>query len=490
MQILVLALVAALFIHDSLPPPPQVPPIPAGWVLGMVCIPKVLLLLGYALLCRLTSARLGTMSGTAALRVAGQATSLLPPAAGTLYVADLAVGTLHLIRDRLGDTLLLDELAVIAPTLGLIVGAWWAYYPIDRRLRDAVLIRRLDAGETIHPIWTRGQYILSQMRHQVGLLLLPMLALWSWAEFVAMYAPTRLSWLSDTDPRPLMTLAGSAVVFLFTPLVIRRIWDTTPLPPGQLRDRLIGMCRQYRVGIRSLLLWRTFGCMVNGAVLGMVGPLRYILLTDALLEGLTTDQVEAVMAHEIAHIRKHHVFWLLAVASTALGALAVAWAVVLAVVADGAVSLATDNLLNNMLVDPAARSAVAVTLATICWVWVLGWVSRRFERQADTFAVQHLSRRDSHTAVTEPHPPSTIGTRPIGVMIAALGKVAELNRVSPAHKSWRHGSIVWRQDYLRSLAGQPAGNLAIDHQVRRIKVAAAIAFAGLVILFWHGPSWL
>ena len=59
-------------------------------------------------------------------------------------------------------------------------------------------------------------------------------------------------------------------------------------------------------------------------------------------------------------------------------------------------------------------------------------------------------------------------------MQGALSSIARLNCVDPQRRSWRHGSIAWRQSYLQSLAGRPVDRLAIDRVVTRIKLAALL----------------
>ena len=83
------------------------------------------------------------------------------------------------------------------------------------------------------------------------------------------------------------------------------------------------------------------------------------------------------------------------------------------------------------------------------------------------------------------------------VMADALGRVAALNHI-PITKTrwwhmlsmsaWRHGTIAWRQNYLRSLPGQPTYGLAIDTQIIWIKLAGTGALVLLVVLHWSGVA--
>ncbi|MEE9212039.1 MAG: M48 family metallopeptidase [Phycisphaeraceae bacterium] len=481
MQLFALALIFGIFAHDAYVTDPLLPP-EAGWRIGALVLgPKVAVALAYAVLCHATRRRLGKPGGAFTLRWLDRFTAVFRWAALLLYAHDLNVGALWYVRDNVADLVLLDELLIIAPTLALIGWGWWAYYPVDRRLREASLIRRLDAALPIHPIWTRWQFLLTQFRHQVALILLPLLILMAWVELI----PANMAPIFGINPQPLLLIAGAACVLLFTPVMIRHLWHTEPLPPGQVRDCLTAMCTTHRVGVRELLLWHTFGGMLNAAVMGFVAPLRYILLTDALLEMLRPKQVEAVMAHEVAHVRRHHLFWLLAVAMVLLTVFSLIW--------DNALVLAIRLMPHNHTGGSASVAWItesdhiqvaASVAAVVSWVFAFGWVSRRFERQADTFAVQHLSRKNitanGDNGDRPHHEMPHIDADAVATMSAALQDVAELNHASPTRRSWRHGSIVWRQNYLRSLIGRPIGDLPIDRQIFRIKFIAAITLIALI----------
>src|SRR5688572_11650761 len=137
MHLLLLALAIGIFAHDGLVPPAEDAPAPllAGpWLLAAVVLPKVALAAAYWLACVLTKARLGKPGGTARLRWLDRFTGGLTYAALALYALDLFLGWLRFIRGADRNVVLLDEVAAMAPTLAVLVFAWWAYYPIDRRI--------------------------------------------------------------------------------------------------------------------------------------------------------------------------------------------------------------------------------------------------------------------------------------------------------------------------------------------------------------------
>lgn len=419
------------------------------------------------------------------------------------------------VRAAVGDVVLLDELIALTPPLLTVAAAWWGYYPVHRRLREASLIRQLDAGAPVYPIWTRGQYVLAQARLHLALLAVPALLLMGWSEAVNRFWSDEASAAGrdgaelEDALRGLVLFGGAVGLFLFAPLLMRVLWDTTPLAPGELRDRLERLCAAHGVRVRQLLVWNTNGGMINGAVMGLVGPLRYILLTDALLDAMTTRQVEAVMAHELGHVRRHHLPWL-AIALTALfsvasiGAslvvmgidsalrppeptpqerlaaeLAAAWRRFASPSEDEATRRERERSLAPAYDDDWMEPAAVILMLTVGLV-AFGWTSRRFERQADTFAVQHLSGMTRRGGAANP-----VTIEAAEAMSDALEVVARLNHIPKRRRSWRHGSIAWRQRHLHSLPGRPCGRLAIDRWIVAIKLGSVFALALCAYLNWR-----
>jgi Zn-dependent protease with chaperone function len=376
-------------------------------------------------------------------------------------VAVLGFGWLDAVRSAVGNLILVDEFIAAGPVLLVYIGTWWSMYPIERRLREAVLIRDLDEGRGIPAIPSRAGHVFSALRHQAALVLVPVAGVLAWYETVERYAP-RLA-VTRWIPAAAIEIAGMVVVLSLMPAVMRHVWDTVRLQPGPLRDQLREMCRAHGVRVRELLVWRTQGAMINGAVMGFAGPLRYILLTDALLERLPAEQVEAVMAHELGHVRRRHMLWLaVSMLATVLLVMGVGKSIMDMAPRGWGESAWVDGLIG------ATGLAAALVL--------FGFVSRRFEWQADAFAAQHLSglRQGSGSVqVTE---------GAAAAMSGALDAVARLNHIPRDRFTWRHGSIRSRQERLAALVGQPADRLPVDRQVRVVKVLAAFALAAAILV--------
>lgn len=389
----------------------------------------------------------------------------------------LVLGWLDAVRSVTGDLILVDELVCVTPPLAVFVAGWWSFAPIERRFREALLFRTIESGAAVHPVPSRREYVVMQVRHQLLLALVPIALMIAWGD-------TAERVLGRLDPavfggaggRSLVLagvqVAGVAALFAFLPAVIRVVWDTRRLGEGPLRERLTGMCADAGVRVRELLVWRTHGTMINGAVLGLWGRLRYILLTDALLDGLPRRQVEAVMAHEIAHARHAHIPWLAGALLVSVGLtaavleLAAGWVFARLHASGDAGSL---GALQTGVELGLTVGAFAIGLA------VFGAVSRRFEWQADAFAAKALSDEG-------PVPPPGVTGEAVEAMAGALESVAVLNHLSPDRRSWRHGSIRVRQRRLLSVVGVPLDRLPIDRTARWIKRATAVGLVMLAVL--------
>lgn len=502
-MLIVLALVLGIFSHDTMRPADGASPWlqsvstqwggPAwAWLIALMILPRALILGLYALGVRWLLKRLPTHRAPLAFIALERAGLAMRFALVALFGAELAAGGLVVLREGIGDGLLIDELLFMAPTLLTLLGLAALYYPVELRMREAMVLRQLDEGHPLPPVLSRGQFVLNVARHQYAIVLAPLLLIMAWAETLVLLEVDQASygWLM---------VGGVAVVFLVSPLIIRAIWDTVRLPDGEIRERLLAMCRRHRVGVRELLLWRTFGGMLNAAVMGLFAPLRFILMTDSLIERLPVREVEAVMAHELGHVRRRHIVWLLASAGATI------WT--LELVASTVLNLALPSPLDGprddpaqvepvlagvmasilaILADPVIVETTAALVVVGVWALIFGWVSRRYERQADAFAVQHLAM-ERHEAAGQV---GTVVVDPgsVRVVISALQHVAEGNHQPPARPSWRHGSIAWRQAYLRTLIGRPVLDLPIDRVVRRINIAATAAL--LTLAATQALSWL
>ncbi len=506
-----IVLIASVVLHDGLPGDgvgsgiaPR-PPTSLDWIAtGAMLLAMVAIAAATHAVCWAATRMIDRRGSLAAVRSADRMLLAGQTLAVVTHVLGVFIGGwVDVVRWGLGvgDLIIVDEAIAILPAIMVIAVGWWSFYPIERRLRESVWMRVLEEGHPLYPTPTRSQFVLSSVRHQLLLTLVPLLMIGAWSESVDRalgwihrggadaLLPAAGEWLRQSPDHPAIAgligrIVGVIVVLCVSSLVMRCVWETIRLSDGPLRDRLLGLCGRAEVRVRDLLVWRTRGTMVNGAAMGLVAPLRYILLTDALLDHLPTRQVESVMAHEIAHVRHRHIPWLLAALIGSIGVFGVlsvlpVWGLSIWLAPAG---IDDDRTPPWWLVNAEALMAGPMLAGVLL---TFGWVSRRFEWQADAFAARLLSIDPDTPLPPGVQSPERVTQESVDAMVGALASVAELNHIPIQRRSFRHGSIRVRQRRLNTLVGRPLNTLPIDRQVRWIKgaiVVALILTAAMVVL--------
>ncbi len=353
---------------------------------------------------------------------------------------------------------------VVAPFVVLLAVSWSALYWADRTLR-AVLFERGGVG-AVAGRWTLPRYVVFALRQHLLIVLVPLLILVALEDVVAYV-------LGPAGQGPLaavILLGAVAGALVLSGPWIRTCWRTEPLPEGDLRTRLTAVARRAGIRIGNILVWRTNLTMVNGCMIGAVGPLRYILITDALLLGLPPDEVEAVFAHEAGHVKHRHI-------------------ALYAVLALGAMSAA---VVVGVLVEWITRDfrlgVVGVGLSMFAYWWlVFGYLSRRCELEADLYAVSTVAcpagcAAAQDAADTGPRAdPLPVCAHTVALFTSALRRIARLNGAAETAGGWRHFGVARRWAFLEALACDLAGVGHFRRRLRFLKRAAIVAAAAAAV---------
>jgi STE24 endopeptidase len=174
-----------------------------------------------------------------------------------------------------------------------------------------------------------------------------------------------------------VVLASAAPVLLF-PLFYRVV----PLQHESLRERLLRIARQAGTRVLGVYEWKLGerSRAANAALVG-VGPTRRILLSDTLLAEYTDDEIEVILAHELAH----HVHGDIRTGILLDAVLTLATLLVL----HGALVLAWRPLGLQGPADVAGLPFLVMAggLWSLLFVPLLNALSRSHERRADRFAL-------------------------------------------------------------------------------------------------------
>lgn len=115
----------------------------------------------------------------------------------------------------------------------------------------------------------------------------------------------------------LVLAAVSLFMFMFgTSLILPLFNKLTPLPEGALRTRIEHYCASqgYSIGRLSVMDGSRRSTKANAFFAGL-GSSKTIVLFDTLIEKLETDEIVAVLAHEIGHYKRRHTLWMFLLSS-------------------------------------------------------------------------------------------------------------------------------------------------------------------------------
>jgi STE24 endopeptidase len=165
-------------------------------------------------------------------------------------------------------------------------------------------------------------------------------------------------------------------------LLLPIFYQFKPLTRDSLRDRLLALSQRARVPVLGAFEWglgeKT--SRANAALVG-AGRTRRILVSDTLLKDYSDDEIEVILAHEIAH-HVHHDIW----TALALETLVVAVSLFGADWVLKRVGYAPLDLASWPLLILAA-GGLSFLLSPLGNAW-----SRHNERRADRFALRLTER--------------------------------------------------------------------------------------------------
>ena len=267
-------------------------------------------------------------------------------------------------------------------------------------------------------------------------------------------------YLAIDDGTPLLAelsafLCALALLSLL-PLLLVRIWSCRKIT-GPLQQLIQEACQRCQTPVSRIYLWprRAFP-FYNAMAMGLFRRVRTIIISEDLVEQLQPDEIQAVIGHELGHLRHRHLLLYLLLL------------LCLSIVAGFIVSSAEP--LYRPLVDPSYNTGAGlllhVGLILLGIRFIFGLVSRACERQADLHGAQIAG---------------------FPAMQNALRTVALLTGQPLDTPNWRHHSIAERIDFLEQHAQNPHIHRQQHQYIMRISTLIIIALLSILMLsIWQG----
>ncbi|MBW2109120.1 MAG: M48 family metalloprotease [Deltaproteobacteria bacterium] len=278
-------------------------------------------------------------------------------------------------------------------------------------------------------------------------------------------------------PRQLLARPEGQLIFfslflvaliIVAPSLMRVFWRCEPLPAGPKRQRIEGMCAMAGLGYHNILTWPIFeGRLLTAGVMGLVKRFRYILVTRGLLEILNDSELEAVIAHEIGHIKKKHLlFYLVFLIGFIILSYAVFDLLIYAILYSN-LSFSLPRSAETVLSHTTSLlfAAAMATILLIYFRFVFGYFMRNCERQADLYAFTLTGDGSA--------------------LRSSLEKIAIHSGQSQDRPSWHHFSIRQRIDFLKKCE---ADSRWIERHDKKLRNSIAVFVAGLCCVGYLGYS--
>jgi STE24 endopeptidase len=258
-----------------------------------------------------------------------------------------------------------------------------------------------------------------------------------------------LEWMSAS-----FSLFIAILLFIFLPYFLQKIWKCKPLPAGTLNNRLTMICQKSGFKHAGMKTWTVMHDQLTAGIMGVISPFRYVMFTERLLKELSTESIEAILAHEIGHNTHRHLLFYPFIVGGIIPLTGIFFyffsaplSYILTQEKGWPLSVA-GNFFHTLKIF---SFYALITLGYFRGMF--GFFSRLFERQADL----HVFK---------------VGL-PLESMINALEAVAYANG-DYATPNWHHYSIKERVEFLKSCLLNP---LLIERHHRKVKKALVIYFA-------------
>ncbi|MDD3554791.1 MAG: M48 family metalloprotease [Deltaproteobacteria bacterium] len=295
-----------------------------------------------------------------------------------------------------------------------------------------ITVRNMQPAETLQ---TPVSFVATRLRMLLPALLPYMILTILEAVLQMLPVPGIQAFLSTTTASLVFLIAFLGMAVTLIPWFIQYSWGCIPLNETYLKNVIETILQRFRIRFSKILIWpQPDDRNCTAAVVGIISKFRYLLITPCLLKYLSTAELEAVIAHEIAHIRYRHMLWYVifmlgySLILYNLSDPLIAWIFSHKDLAKTAFWLDSEH---------PKMSSILMVLPFMLFIvgyfrFFMGYFMRNFEREADS-AVFEIHGAPWH-------------------LINALEKIGILAGNIRNQPSWHHYSIAERTQFLQDVA--------------------------------------
>lgn len=367
------------------------------------------------------------------------------------------------------------ELAVPLPYFLIVFASWLIHYDAERRLHRS--------ANSDRPFWSRTGYFFHNFRQMALFVMLPV-GLLVIHQSLSRFMPG----IVQSNWYRILSLSAVPVMILFAPLLIKPLFGLKSMPAGLRRERIEKLARRLHFRYTDLLVWPTHGSVLNAMIIGLIPRVRYVIFTDAILDEMPPEELDAVFGHEVGHARHGHIWYY-------------AFFLILSMAVVTAAFVRSE-------IKP--ESLVAVAAAAYIFI-VFGFLSRRCERQADIFGCRAVSCSEPHC---EKHTEETIyPERGLGLCATGIKTCARaLDHVHAIHahsgydegrsglsallrgvfgwlRAWQHSPMPHRIRYLHSLLDDRQKEARFQRRATWLRWLLAIGLIAALLFLGQSLGW-
>ena len=308
-------------------------------------------------------------------------------------------------------------------------------------------------------------FVSNNIRFNLAIVL-PWIALSLMYDLLALIPSSNLGRLLDSLWGDLFFLGLFLIlVLIFFPPLVKRLWGCTEMKDGPLKDHLVAFCRRQNFAA-TLCVWPLYeGRIITAAVLGMIPGLRYIMLTPALMQNLDINELEAVMAHEIGHVKyRHLLLYVLLIGGFSLVAGLLAEPILyLSLSMNWIFTLLAKDIVSAETIITLVGGLPLLILLLLYFRFVFGYFIRNFERQADLYVFKVLGSGRQ--------------------LISAFEKIVVTSGQKADQPNWHHFGIGERIAQIELCEQDPSWIARQDRKIRRsLAVYLAIVVSAVFLI--------